>query len=85
MRFQTASPVRIPRLNLHRRMIDIETIMQFMCQIMQEIIPRMSARHDQMYSQRRLSSTHRPYVQIVDIGHSRPPLQICAHHAQING
>lgn len=84
MLFEAAGPVRVTRLDLHRGMVDVVAVMQFLSQLMQESVTRMAVGHDEVHGKGRFRSAHRPDMQIVDILHAGQGAQIFTHRTEFD-
>ncbi len=71
-------------LDLHGRMADLETMVQLVGDVLQEIVARMALRRDQMARQRRLLGAHRPDVQVVHALHLRQGGQILTNVMRVD-
>src|SRR6185437_6448567 len=74
----------VRELDLHGRMADLETMVQLVGDVLQEIVARMALRRDQMARQRRLLGAHRPDVQVVHALHLRQGGQILTNVMRVD-
>src|ERR1035437_232461 len=74
IRFERAGHLLI-HFNLYRRVADTEILVQFRRELRQQLVTRMTIRHQTMTGQCGFGSTHWPDMQIMNRGHARPSLE----------
>src|SRR4051794_4915525 len=71
-------------LDLQRCMPDAEALLELMLHVRQEAVAGMSTGHDQMAGQRRLSGTHGPDVEMMNVSNAGQTFQSLPHIADGN-